>query len=117
MDAAGRSDRGRLLRSLGRAQDGGNIERRLGRADLARLQGQLLQCRVDHARRRGRAVSRRIDGGVGGRRMAIDGDLARGDGGRGGGRVSGHFGMRSRPVSHVSYAARSATFPGRPDDK
>lgn len=69
MHAARRRGGCRLLRALGRTQGRGHVEGRLGRADLARLQRQLI---VGHARRGGRVAGGRVGGGGVWRRMPID---------------------------------------------
>ena len=64
MHAARRSDRGGLLRTLGRTQSRGDIQGSLGRAQLARLQRQLVKRGGGEAGRSGRVI-----GGSGGGRV------------------------------------------------
>lgn len=95
--AARRSDWGGLLRTLRRTQGGGHVQRTLGRAQLPRLQRELVQGGGRQPRGSGRVVGGDVDGrgrggggGVGWGGVAVDGDLV---GGRGRGQdVSSHLG-------------------------
>jgi hypothetical protein len=99
MHAARWGNGGRLLRPLSRAQSSWDIERALGRTQLAGLQRELVQrSRGETGRsggivggsvgsrvgsRVGRRVGRRVGGRVGRRRLAIDRDLVGREVGRG----------------------------------
>lgn len=78
MHTARRSGRRVSLRAFGRAQSRRNIERSLGRTQLTRLKGQLIQSSRGETRRSGRAVGGGGGSGIirgSGRGMTVERDL------------------------------------------
>lgn len=85
-------DGGGLLGTLGRAQSSRDIKRALRRAQLARLQWELVQGRRGETRRGRRIIGGGSSIGVGGRWMTVNRDLVGGIGSGGGHNVSSHLG-------------------------
>jgi len=101
MDASRRSDGRRLLWALGGTQSGGHVQRALERAQLARLQRQLVKSGGSQTGRSRGVIGGASGGRVGRRGLTVDRDLVRSF--RGGGRsdcgndVGGHLeGVKGR---------------------